>query len=53
MEPIKQLDSIEWQIKYVYLAQLESFKFRDLTDEEKVVMKWMENIVEDLRKRSP
>lgn len=53
MEPIKRLDSIEWQAKYVYLAQLENFKFRDLTDEEKVVVKWMEDIVEDLIKRSP
>ena len=46
------LDSVEWAAKYTYLAQIEAFKSRDLTDEEVIVMKWMQKVVDDLRRRS-
>jgi len=49
---MSSLNSVEWQIKYVYLAQIETFKSRELTDEEVIVMKWMEKVIDDLRRRS-
>lgn len=53
MNTSSSLNSIEWQCKYVYLAEIENFKSRDLTDQEVIVMKWMEKRVQELRKRSP
>ena len=46
------LNSVEWQMKYVYLAQIEVFKSRDLTDQEVIVMKWMEKELSKLREKS-
>jgi len=46
------LDSVEWAAMYVYYAQIENFKSRDLTDEEAVVMEWMQKIANDLKERS-
>ena len=40
------------QIKYVYLAQIEVFKSRDLTDQEVIVMQWMEKELSKLREKS-
>ena len=52
MSTSSNLNSVEWQCKYVYLAQIENFKSRDLTDQEVIVMKWMEKRVQELRKRT-
>ena len=46
------LDSAEWAAMYVYFAQIENFRSRDLTDEELVVMEWMQKIANDLKERS-
>jgi len=46
------LDSTEWAAMYVYFAQIENFKSRELTDEELVVMQWMQKIANDLKERS-
>ena len=45
------LDSVEWAAKYVYLAQVENFKSRELTDQEVVVMKWMEKAIQQYREK--
>ena len=47
------LNSVEWATMYTYFAQLEAFKNRtDLTDEEVIVMKWMEKVANALKERS-
>ena len=53
MNTSDSLNSVEWQAKYLYLAQIENFKSRDLTYKETIVMEWMQDRVEELRKRSP
>ena len=46
------LDSTEWAAKYVYLHQLNDFASREeLTDEEKITLKWMTKKVEQLREK--
>ena len=50
----RPLDSVEWATMYTYFAQIETFKSRidELTEEEVVVMKWMERVANALKERS-
>jgi len=45
------LDSSEWAQKFIFLAQVENFKSRDLTEKEKAVKEWMEERIDILKKK--
>ena len=45
------LDSSEWAQKFIFLAQVENFKSRDLTEKEKIVKEWMEKKIESLKEK--
>jgi hypothetical protein len=45
------LNSTDWAQKFIFLAQIEIFKSRDLTEQEKIVKQWMEEKIEFLREK--
>ena len=45
------LESSEWAQKFIFLAQVENFKSRDLTEKEELVKEWMEERINILRKK--
>lgn len=46
------LSSEEWAAKYVYLHQMWAFQAKDnLTDEEKIVLEWMQAKIEGFREK--
>lgn len=45
------LESSEWAQKFIFLAQVENFKSRDLTEKEEIVKEWMEERINILRKK--
>ena len=44
------LESSEWAQKFIFLAQVENFKSRDLTEKE-IVKEWMEERIAILKKK--
>lgn len=45
------LESSEWAQKFIFLAQVENFKSRDLTEKEEIVKEWMEERIDILKKK--
>ena len=45
------LESSEWAQKFIFLAQVENFKSRDLTEKEEIVKECMEERINILRKK--
>ena len=45
------LESSEWAQKFIFLAQVENFKSRDLTEKDEIVKEWMEERINILRKK--
>ena len=45
------LESSEWAQKFIFLAQVENFKSRDLTEKEEIVKEWMEERIDIFKKK--